>query len=493
MPKSVDLNETILAMIRQSPDGVDSYRIAVDFLKIKNPDPRMAHRAVSAILTKERCCYAGADNRWYYRAEAEPQAGESLRGVRWRAVHVLTGAGDRQRTVVHVSVWDPFGGPRQVCSTWLVDPAALSPDEQAILCGSSDTQFPATDGAEAGVAAVAKALEESVAIFLSGHQQGLLMRAFTEYDISFPDDTVMLAHLAHASGTPVSRSGGLDTVFAALFGSAPGQTSAAGHGQRLAQCVAELVERAGAHGVKTRSELETFELDQPVGIEWAAKSFSLETIRGMLPLPGVYGFKDERAAWLYIGKAANLRRRLLSYFRDTDESPKKLLHLRESSRNLEVYRCGSELECLLYEYRLIKKHKPTLNSQRDINERKGTFAPIEDCAIILPHAEPGKGLAIWFRRNQKIVIKPFAADGGDREAMCRELSEFFFEAALPAAPADFPEQEIVVRWVKKHRDDCMIVPVGRLAGPAEACDAILSAWRELGSHSAQSVGISPAQ
>ncbi|HMD67775.1 MAG TPA: hypothetical protein VKF42_02785, partial [Chitinivibrionales bacterium] len=152
--------------------------------------------------------------------------------------------------------------------------------------------------------------------------------------------------------------------------------------------------------------------------------------------------------------------------------------IRAESHQLVTHRCGSELESLIYEYRLIRKHSPALNSQIEIAERKGDFAPLDDCVVLLPHAEQGRGMSFWFRKNQKIHLRPFSSDYADGPAMESELEAFFFGGTLPPNPTDFPEQEIATRWVKRHRDDLCIVWVSRSASGREVWEAMKGHWKD---------------
>lgn len=76
--------------------------------------------------------------------------------------------------------------------------------------------------------------------------------------------------------------------------------------------------------------------------------------------PGVYIHKDEDGNILYIGKSVNLRNRVRSYFAQNVDSY-KTLHLRQRIADVEIITTESELEALLLEMTLIKKHKPRYN------------------------------------------------------------------------------------------------------------------------------------
>jgi excinuclease ABC subunit C len=76
--------------------------------------------------------------------------------------------------------------------------------------------------------------------------------------------------------------------------------------------------------------------------------------------PGVYLFKDRRGRILYVGKARSLRKRVASYFTRGAE-PAKTEALLEAWRDLETIVTNTELEALLLENSLIKKHRPRYN------------------------------------------------------------------------------------------------------------------------------------
>ena len=77
--------------------------------------------------------------------------------------------------------------------------------------------------------------------------------------------------------------------------------------------------------------------------------------------PGVYLFKDKAGDILYIGKAAVLADRVRSYFlKSTDHSPKTSLLVSQIA-DLETMVTRSELEALILESNLVKRHKPRFN------------------------------------------------------------------------------------------------------------------------------------
>ena len=89
---------------------------------------------------------------------------------------------------------------------------------------------------------------------------------------------------------------------------------------------------------------------------------ALESKLAHLPdQPGVYLFKDKAGDVVYIGKAAVLADRVRSYFlRSADHSPKTSLLVSQIA-DLETMVTRSELEALILESNLVKRHKPRFN------------------------------------------------------------------------------------------------------------------------------------
>jgi len=75
--------------------------------------------------------------------------------------------------------------------------------------------------------------------------------------------------------------------------------------------------------------------------------------------PGVYLFKGRDGRVLYVGKSKNLRARVKSYFYGDDR--KKIDDLLAETHSVEGVVCGSELEALVVEARLIRAHEPKYN------------------------------------------------------------------------------------------------------------------------------------
>ena len=77
--------------------------------------------------------------------------------------------------------------------------------------------------------------------------------------------------------------------------------------------------------------------------------------------PGVYLFQDEAGQFIYVGKAQNLRKRLASYFTNSENLDIKSRMLVKKLSFFETIITGTEQEALILESNLIKQHRPKYN------------------------------------------------------------------------------------------------------------------------------------
>lgn len=81
---------------------------------------------------------------------------------------------------------------------------------------------------------------------------------------------------------------------------------------------------------------------------------------GTIPdAPGSYQFKDTEGRVIYVGKAKSLRSRLSNYFQTN--LPPRTAQMVATAETVEWIQVSNEVEALLLEYSLIKRHRPRFN------------------------------------------------------------------------------------------------------------------------------------
>lgn len=87
-----------------------------------------------------------------------------------------------------------------------------------------------------------------------------------------------------------------------------------------------------------------------------------EELKKLPQQPGVYIMKDSQDGIIYVGKAIKLRNRVRSYFRKSTNHTNKIKRMVANVDHFDYIVTDSELEALILECNLIKKHRPKYNT-----------------------------------------------------------------------------------------------------------------------------------
>lgn len=86
-----------------------------------------------------------------------------------------------------------------------------------------------------------------------------------------------------------------------------------------------------------------------------------EELKKLPDKPGVYIMKDKDGEIIYVGKAISLKNRVRQYFRSSKNDPPKVKTMVKHIEEFEYIIVDNEVEALILEANLIKKHKPKYN------------------------------------------------------------------------------------------------------------------------------------
>lgn len=77
--------------------------------------------------------------------------------------------------------------------------------------------------------------------------------------------------------------------------------------------------------------------------------------------PGSYQFKDVHGRVIYVGKARSLRQRLSNYFQNPRNMHPRTAQMVATAESVEWIQVRNDVEALMLEYNLIKRHQPRFN------------------------------------------------------------------------------------------------------------------------------------
>lgn len=86
-----------------------------------------------------------------------------------------------------------------------------------------------------------------------------------------------------------------------------------------------------------------------------------EELKKLPDKPGVYIMKDKSDEIIYIGKAISLRNRVRQYFQSARNQGLKVRSMVSHIKEFEYIMVDNEVEALVLEANLIKKHRPKYN------------------------------------------------------------------------------------------------------------------------------------
>lgn len=109
------------------------------------------------------------------------------------------------------------------------------------------------------------------------------------------------------------------------------------------------------------------------GEQWLPLFLEKKQVDSLPAGPGVYYFHNSKGKVIYVGKAVNVRKRVVSHFTNNDPE-KKRQHLLRQVHNVTCKECASELHALVLESSEIRKLWPAFNrSQKRPEPQYGLY------------------------------------------------------------------------------------------------------------------------
>ena len=197
----------------------------------------------------------------------------------------------------------------------------------------------------------------------------------------------------------------------------------------------------------------------------------------LVPLqPGVYLMKNARGRIIYVGKAISLRNRLRSYFNKLDPGQVKVQALVSQIADFDYIVTATEVEALILEANLIKKHKPRYNIQlKDDKSYPYVLITAETYPRVLLVRRPEKGAGRLFgpftdvsalkmtlaylRRNYPIRSCRNRFDAGqwpDRPCLNYHIKRCLGPCARQVNPQEYQEMIDQIALVLEGRTDRLI-------------------------------------
>jgi hypothetical protein len=242
----------------------------------------------------------------------------------------------------------------------------------------------------------------------------------------------------------------------------------------LASAFEGLVDLVPVNSRHSPEEIERWIEEAAVKVDFSRFAFGRDLLTRVPELPGVYLMRDRAGEVIYVGKAGNLRRRLRSYFAPRSLEDVKVARIHSQLYSLEFQTCATEVEALLLEMRMIRDFHPAINLQTEVHEQPGRYGRGCNLLLLVPAGDAAK---IYFLKNGAFVAEQSVPLGGapSKKLGAKIRSLYFRTRRSEPEGIDERENEIVARWVSRHRKRLNLLDVDE----AGTCDSVL---RQLGSY-----------
>jgi len=234
----------------------------------------------------------------------------------------------------------------------------------------------------------------------------------------------------------------------------------------LAELFGAWCEQSGIDALSSLSDFEEWLEAGDEKIDFSRYAFDRDFLRTCPRAPGVYLMRDRSGSLLYVGKAADLARRLSCYFTGRYGRDDKTERLHKSLYDIELRVTGSELEALLLEDELIKKHQPPVNTQRIVHPRPGQRLSRYPRILVLPASDPDRAMLYFYNPDHALQNLETDRAAPDLDRIRDMIISVFFTAADRTGEDE--RSEIAASWLSLHQEEVRSINMRLVSRPEEA-------------------------
>ncbi len=215
----------------------------------------------------------------------------------------------------------------------------------------------------------------------------------------------------------------------------------------LHQAFVEMQKLLLQRGIDTFAKLIGFYCGEKTPLDFSSYAFSEDFLDSLPEAPGVYVMQNRIGEVIYVGKSKNLKKRIGSYFEETEDIDAKLNRIRDELYDIRIHKTGSELEALLLEQELIEKHNPPVNRQMQVRMRRQRQKSRYSRILVLPGAEETFHKLYLLDPGMGLRAIDLAVDFSNSVEIRQAVQEHFFADASFSDEAAKKQLEIAASWL----------------------------------------------
>ncbi len=246
--------------------------------------------------------------------------------------------------------------------------------------------------------------------------------------------------------------------------------------QFLGSCLDPLVEMVPEGQRSPAANLVSWVEKDESSVDFSRLSFGQDFLRQLPVGPGVYVMRNRATDIIYVGKAANIKRRVASYFTSRALKDPRTAKMHEQIHSLEAIPTASELDALLLETRMIRDFRPPVNLQLEIHEQQAGYGKGRNLILLAKQSDP-EMVQACFLRDGVFVAQQSVRLGrpAPKNLRARVRSIYFPARGRSRKRRESWEMEIVSRWLARHRRQVNFVDIDD-AGNYESATRLLNCY-----------------
>lgn len=452
------MHDTIVDYIRSVKTGVSSKILSEKFLKFKNPPDNIAHTAISGLLSGDKRLFRNESGLWFFDESEVLSDGRPINKLALSAVYILTDDSRNTEEICYLALWDIYPQVDYKHGFWLKPPEEILKNMPQLTVNGPHAAFN-SDRCTELIKELSTRLQNRVVVLMDFKEHELLLKLLSNYGIAMHEDVLYAMDIACAALPDLHEQVTVQSMCKLILGGRTVPLNAFKLGECFAQCIYESVNVAGSRGICSREEVdEHVKLNRSEALK--EKAFSIADIDGLPEKMGVYGLRDNNGEFIYISRCNDLRKNVSCFF------DRRFLHTEIEKQicadtiSFEAYECGSELESILFKYRLIKKYHPRYNDSDLIAiHEKDRKSQIGDCILFFAHKENNKVMTFWVKQGKKIIMKSLDIKQLGDDLLKRNLQEYFCTDTDKSQDRDSTEEYLVYTWINRNCNNIRIVYV----------------------------------
>jgi hypothetical protein len=247
----------------------------------------------------------------------------------------------------------------------------------------------------------------------------------------------------------------LASVYKQLLNGSPASESWQDQMSAQAEIWEALQARCVEHGLQSCEQIAHYARRSPRA-DFSRYDFEEKDLERLPETPGVYVMKDRERRVIYVGKAANLRERVRSYFANALSEEAKLQQLRGRMARLHYEAHDTELDALLREQVLIKRFRPEFNRQVEVHEQAGTKPAPAPGIFLVPLRSParrdaGKRVVVYFLFAHGLKKASVNLARIPQARIRKAVANYLDQLAANADTKERAQAEIARRWFQQNR------------------------------------------